>query len=206
MTIESTDNDKGNSFEYRLKEVSDEEIVSILRYRNHFQPQAVKDAIKEALKRGIISSIDDLELDEFKPQSIPAKSLFPISSIEGQNIAIFKSLSRICYGFGIIPFIFGILEIANKRVTIGFFSLIIGISIVYITFNLEKERKRILSQLLLSLNVPAIIYAIYRITSTQNLSRIDIAAIFLIILILLYITFYIHKLTVHFNRNSNGHI
>ena len=35
MTIQSKNNDNGNSFEYRLKEVSDDEIIHILKLREH---------------------------------------------------------------------------------------------------------------------------------------------------------------------------
>ena len=115
MPIDSGNNNEENSFEYRLKEVSDEEIISILSYREHFQQQAVKAAIKEALKRGIITSIDDLNSDKFKPQEVPSSSLFPISISEPQNFAIFRSLCRIFYGIGLIPVIYGIFQITDKN-------------------------------------------------------------------------------------------
>jgi hypothetical protein len=201
MTIDSTDNDEGNSFEYRLKEVSDEEIVSILRYRDHYQPHAVKAAIREALKRGIIESLEDLEKEEFTPQAIP-RSLFPISSVESQNVSIFRSLCRICYGFGIIPSVYGIFQIINHRLTLGIIALAIGISIIFITFKLEKERKQFLSQLLLFFNVPAVCYAIYRLSSSEFFSKMDMVVAIVLIIILLYTTLYIYKMTVRFNRNS----
>jgi hypothetical protein len=200
MTIDSTDNNEGNSFEYRIKEVSDEEIVSILRNREHYQPHAVKAAIKEAIKRGIIESIDDLEKDEFKPQSIP-KSLFPISMVKSQNEAIFKSLCRICYFYGVVPFIYGFFQIANRQLTMGIIAIVFGISMVYLTFKLEKEKKPFLSQLLLFLNIPAIGYAVYRLTSFGNLLTMDIAIIALTIIVLFYTTLYIYKLILYFNRN-----
>jgi hypothetical protein len=201
MTIDSTDNDEGNSFEYRLKEVSDEEIVSILRYREHYQPQAVKAAIREALRRGIIESLEDLEKEEFTPLEIP-RSLFPVSLVESQNVSIFRSLCRICYGFGLIPVIYGILQIANHRLTMGIFALAIGISLIFIVFKLEKEKKLILSQLLLFFNAPAIGYSIYRLTSSEFFSKMDVVVAIVLIIVLLYTTLYIYKLTVRFNRNS----
>jgi hypothetical protein len=201
MTIDSTDNNEGNSFEYRLKEVSDEEIVSILRYRDHYQPQAVKAAVREALKRGIIKSLDDLENDEFKSQPIPPKNLFPISSVETQNLSIFKSLCRICYIFGLILSIFAVFQIVDHHLTMGVIALTIGISLILVTFRLEKEKKLFLSQLLLVFNFPAIGYAIYRLSSVGNPSTMDIIAASVIILVLLYTTLYIYKLTIRFNRN-----
>jgi hypothetical protein len=202
MTIDSTDNNKGNSFEYRLKEVTDEEIVSILRFRDHYQPHAIKAAIREAIKRGIIESIDDLNKEEFKPQPIPPKSLFPVSSINEQNVSIFKSLCRICYAYGIIPALFGIFQIADRHITLGIIALMVGISIIYITFKLEKEKKIFFSQLLLGFNIPAIGYTIFRLTTIGNPSAMDIVAAVVIVFVLLYTTLYIQKLTTRFNRNS----
>jgi hypothetical protein len=201
MTTDSTDNNEGNSFEYRLKEVSDEEIVSILRYREHYQPQAVKAAIREALKRGIISSLDELENEEFKSQPIPSKRLFPVSPVENQNISIFKSLCRLCYGFGIIPIIYGIFQIIKNHITMGIIALVVGLLVVFLTSKLEKEKKISLSQLLLFLNIPAIGFAVFRLSSIGNPSIMDFVVTVVVILILLYTTFYIHKLTLHFNKN-----
>jgi hypothetical protein len=199
MAIDSTDKNEGNSFEYRLKELSDEEIVSILRFRDHYQPQAQRDAIKEALRRGIISSIDDLNNEEFKQQPIPSKSIFPVSMVEAQNQSVFKSLCRICYAYGIFPLIFGILKIIENRLILGIVALALGISILYVTYMIDKEKKLFLSQLLLALNVPAIGFAIYQLATTHP-SAMDVFVIILIISILLYTTLYINKLILRFNR------
>ena len=200
MTIDSTDNNEGNSFEYRLKEVSNEEIVSILKFREHYQPQAVKAAIREAIKRGIIESIEDLEKEEFTPQEIQ-RSLFPISSSKSQNLSLFKSLCRLCYGLGIIPLIFGVLQIPRHQLTMGVIIIIVGLSIIYLTYKLEKEKKLFLSQLLLLFNVPAIGYAIYWISSSKNLSKMDIVVTVIFLIIIFYITIYVNKLNGHFNKN-----
>jgi hypothetical protein len=200
MTIDSTDNDHGNSFEYRLREVSDEEIINILTYKEHFQPHAVKAAIKEALKRGIISSVADLESDKFKPQPLPPKSMFPISVEEGHNIAIFKSLCRITYGFSIIPIVYGILEFAKQNFIVAIAAIIIGFTIVFMTYNLEKKRQLIFSQLLLSLNIPSAGYALYYLISLGKPTMMDIFTALIIVMVILYTTLYLQKLNRHFNK------
>ncbi|MDA3927928.1 MAG: hypothetical protein PF541_03155 [Prolixibacteraceae bacterium] len=132
MNTDSQDKNKRNSFEYKLREVSDEEIISILQYRDHFQAQAVKAALKEALKRGIISDISDLDKEEFQPKPLASRSLFPLGNTEMQNIAIFKSLCRIFYGFGLLPIIFGFIQI-SKHITINSIAAIVtGIVIIFI--------------------------------------------------------------------------
>ena len=202
MTIDSNNNDNGNSFEYRLKKVSDEEIITILRLREHFQPHAVKEAIKEALKRGIISSIEDLNKNEFKPQPLPPKSLFPVSAVESQNIAIFKSLCRISYIFGIIPLIYGVFQLSRNSFIIGSIALITGVLFIFITYKLERQRKPFLSQLLLFFNIPVIVFAsIMLMKPGKTFTTMDLIATIIIITVFLYATIYLNKLTTLFNKN-----
>ena len=52
-------NRKGISFEEQFLDISDQEIVNILKMRKHYQPEAAQTAVNEALKRGIIHSEDD---------------------------------------------------------------------------------------------------------------------------------------------------
>lgn len=201
MIIDSTDNDNGNSFEYRLKEVSDEEIITILRYREHYQLHAAKAAIKEALKRGIISSIDELEKDDFKPQPLPPKSLFPISSVESQNIAIFKSLCRTNYLFAIIPVVFAVFQAVNHSYIIAVISFLFSLPILFYTYKLEKERKTLFAQLLLLIYVPLIGFAIYNLSRNKP-TTMDLVFTIVFIVVIMYTTFYLNKLSNYFTKNS----
>lgn len=201
MIIDSTDNDNVNSFEYRLKEVSDEEIITILRLREHYQAHAVKAAIKEALKRGIISSMEELEKDKFKPQPLPPRSLFPISLVESQNNSIFKSLCRINYLFGIIPVVFAIFQAVNHNYASAIISFLISFPIFFYTYKLEKERRTLFAQLLLILYVPLIGFAVYNL-SLNKPSKIDYVFATVIIVVIIYTTFYLYKLSNYFTKNS----
>ena len=202
MSNDSQDKNNGNSFEYRLREVSNEEIISILRFRDHFQKHAVKAAIKEALKRGIIQSIDDLNNEEFQPQALPPRSLFPIGLSEPQNIGIFKSLCRIFYGFGILPIIYGVFNF-RKNFSWGLVvAMLIGIIVIYVANRLEKTQKPFYSNIILALNLPAMGFGIYYLTSTGNPSTMDAVAIAIVIIVMLYTTFYANKLASHFNKKN----
>lgn len=201
MTIQSTDKNDGNSFEYRLREVTDEEIINILRFREHYQPHAVREAIKEAIKRGIINSIDDLENEEFKPLPLPSKSLFPISRNEYQNTSVFKSLCRIVYIIALIPIIYGIIQITVHNNNSAVITVLVGISIVFLTIKLEKEKKTIYSFILLFLNVLTIGTVIFYLLSMNNPSTMDIFTAVVIIVVFLYSTIYLHKLNLYFNKN-----
>ena len=201
MAIDSTDKD-GKSFEYRLKEVSDEEIITILRFREHYQQHVVKEAIKEALLRGIISSIEDLEKDEFKPQQLPAKSLFPISYSESQNLDLFKSISRILYLFSAMPVAYGIYISTQHQFLIGSFSFLIGLIAIFVVWKVAKTKKIFFAQVLLLFNIPAIIFTFYSLSKSDDLSRMSIFTTILFIITLLYCSIYILKLTTYLNKNN----
>jgi len=202
MNNETQDKNNGN-FEYRLREVSNEEIISILRYREHFNPHAVKAAIKEAFKRGIISDIKDLDNEEFQPQELAPKSLFPISYLDKQNYIVFRSLCRIFYGMGLLPIIYGILQISKHFSFNAIGAILTGLIIIVIANRLEKTFKPFFANLLLALNLPAIGFAVYYLTSIGNPSTMDTFAVAIVILILLYTTFYVNKLSSHFNKKND---
>ncbi|HPR32500.1 MAG TPA: hypothetical protein PLK12_10400 [Prolixibacteraceae bacterium] len=202
MGKEPSEEENRKSFEYHLKEVSNEEIISILRYREHFQPHAVKEAIREAIRRGIIQSVEDLNREEFKPQPLPPRSLFPVSSQAPQNLAIFKSLCRIFYGFGLLPVILGVFQFLDHNYLFAASAIVLGLLVIVLTYRLEKEKNPLVAKALLFLNVPAIGYALFRITASGNPSTMDFVAAAIIILVLLYTSFYLHKLTTVLSRNN----
>jgi hypothetical protein len=204
MSSESNEKYEGNSFEFRLKEVSDDEIISILRYREHFQAAAFKAAINEALKRGIISSVDDLEKEEFKPQELPPRSMFPLGNNLEQNIFVLRSLCRIFYGFGIIPFIYGYFQFSQKKAGMAIIALLIGISVFYIANRLERKRKPIFSLMMLSVNIPAIGFAIYKLSALGVPQTMDIVAATIILLILMYTTLYAHKIVEFIQKETTS--
>lgn len=206
MTIETDDKNNGNSFEYRLREVSDEEILSILKYREHFQASAFKAAIKEALKRGLIESVDELNTDKFSPMDPPAKSLFPVGTYPQQNLAIFKSLCRIFYGVGLIPVLYGAVKLASGFSTGALAALLTGILFIYLAFRLEKTLKVLFANLILAFNLPAIAFAIYFLTSKGSTVTMDLVAVTIVLIVLLYISLYARKISIKFEQNERKDI
>lgn len=203
MNNKLNENTNDDSFEYRLKEVSNEEIISILKYRDHFQQQAVKTAIKEALKRGIITSVEDLNSEEFHPLPLQPRSIFPLGTTKKLTFAIFKSLCRIYYGYGFLPIIFGIIQFSHRKPFKAIAAILLGLLVIFFVNRLEKTVKPFYSNLLMAFNVPAIGYAIYFLTSLGNATTMDTVAIAIVILVLMYTTFYLNKLTSHFNGDKN---
>jgi hypothetical protein len=203
MGKEIKDNDQDNSFEYRLKEVSDEEIISILRYREHFNPQAVKAAVKEALKRGLIESVDDLNKPDFSPLPIPPRSIFPIGANRTYTFAIFKSLCRIYYGFALIPFIYGIFSIVGGTVFIGLAAIIAAIGVMFVINRLEKKVELFWANTLVFVNLPAIAWGTFYLSFKSNLAIMDIFSVAVVVIVLLYSSIYLRKLTNFLNGETD---
>jgi hypothetical protein len=208
MTKQSTknenENENENSFEYKLAEVSDEEIISILRYKEHFHKKAVKAAVKEALHRGIINSVDDLEKKKFQPQPLQPKTIFPIGTSDAYTIRIFKSLCRIAYGFGLLPIIYATFQFLHHNYINGITASLAGFAIFFIVYKLDTTLSRQYSNYLLLLNIGAAIIAILHLKSLGAPTAMDGFAISIVVIVILYITFYLRKLTHYFYKKNNA--
>jgi hypothetical protein len=196
MSFESNDNSDVNSYEYKLTKVSNDEIISILRYREHFQPNAVKAAIKEALNRGIIQSVDELDNDEFKPQQMPPRSMFPLANTLNHNTLLLRSLCRIFYGFGLIPIVYGLIRYSVLGLIISSIAFISGLLILYVAYQLNKTYKSLYAYLILSLNIPAVSFSVYFLLQKGAPAGMDIFATVVINVIVLYTTIYAHKIAI----------
>lgn len=96
-------------FATQIPEYSDGEILEILKKRSHYQPEAARLAIDEALKRKLIFSEDDLLAREYRPKPL-RKTLFPKIEDKTQKQKISRSISRGLLITGVIPIIFGLLK------------------------------------------------------------------------------------------------
>jgi hypothetical protein len=204
MNWEPNDNLDTNSFEYKLKQMSDDELVSILRYREEFQPHAVNKAIKEAISRGIISSVEELESDEFKPQQIPPRSLFPLANTFAQNMMILKSLCRIFFGYGIIPILYGVFRFRESNYTLSALAITIGIIILAVAYQLNKTAKQIYAIMMMAVNLPAIAVVVYFLIKKGTPTAMDIVATAVVLLILIYTTLYASKISSFLQRKNNS--
>lgn len=178
----------------RFSEISDEEIISILIHREHFTKEAIGLAIGEALKRNIISSVEELDTDKFAPQPVPPRSLFPIAHTKKQNEIILKSMCRIFYGFGLVPLIYAFMYFRNSLWQ-SIFAAVLGLTVILFAVNLNKSKKPFWANLLLALNLPVMGITIYKLTALGTILLMDGLAATLIVFIFLYITIYANKVS-----------
>ncbi len=57
--------DSPQPIEERISGLSRDELMMALRMRKHYQPEAAAAAVKEAIRRGLIRTEEDLSLPEF---------------------------------------------------------------------------------------------------------------------------------------------
>lgn len=189
---------KKNNNEVDLKErfsdISNEEIISILIHREHFNTEAAELAIEEALKRNIINSLEELESEKFAPKPIPPRSIFPVAHTKQQNETILKSMCRIFYGFGLVPLIYAFMYF-QSNISQSIVGIILGVLIIVFAANLNKSKKPFWANILLALNLPIMGIAIYKLSAMGTVMLMDTLAGSLIVFIFLYITIYANKVS-----------
>ena len=119
----------------------------------------------------------------------------------GQTKAILRSLCRVFYGFGIIPIVFGVMELASKNMGGALAYIIAGLIVITAAYLLERNAKPLVASFFLMINIPVIGYAIHRLMAMGAPSLMDGFAVVLICLVVLYTTFYANKLTGVINKS-----
>lgn len=194
-------NREGISFEEQFLDISDQEIVNILKMRKHYQPEAAQAAINEAQKRGIIHSEDDLLGEEFRPQGLGRPSFFPIGNTEAQNQAILNSLCRIMYGISLIPLIMTYYQFNNGKIISAILHLAAALIAMAVTYRLNRTKRSFLAHLLLAFNVPVMGYAIYLLSEKGIPTTMDAVATAVVLLTILYTTISMNLVAAKLQRN-----
>ncbi|QGY46818.1 hypothetical protein GM418_25120 [Maribellus comscasis] len=161
MREKSKVNKEKPDFVAQIPEYSDEEILEILKKRNHYQPDAARLAINEALKRNLINTEDDLLQMEYRVKPLK-KSFFPEIDDDTQKKKISRSISRGLFIAGIIPLIFGLIKINEGQQTEGGIVIVVGILWMALAAQTIREVKPGTLRLFLIFLVIAAVY-IFRI-------------------------------------------
>jgi hypothetical protein len=130
--------------------LSKEELLTALKNRKGYEPEATEVIIREAIRRGLIDSEDDLLSPEFNP--VPARfTFFPCPGSEMARNRIIKSLMRSLMIPGIIPVYFGIMKFGIPKYIEG--AALVSLGAIWITMALfimlRYERKLIYPMTLL---------------------------------------------------------
>jgi hypothetical protein len=138
MTEKSIENKNKTDFKNLIPEYSDDEILSILKKRKHYQKEAAELAIEEAIKRELIHSEQDLFSDSFKDKPLKS-SIFPAISRDGNKEKIRKSIARGLILLGSVPTVWGILNISEGTIPEGILLVFLGASWIYASAKLMRS-------------------------------------------------------------------
>lgn len=127
-----------NHFNQSIPELGDEEIIKILKLRKHYQPEAARSAISEAIKRGIINSEQDLFDKQFDTEPVHRK-IFPEIENENARNKTIKSISRALLLVGILPVVWGFLKVNEKHILEGAVLLLFGVLWVFSSASYRKK-------------------------------------------------------------------
>jgi hypothetical protein len=170
-------------FRKRIAACSNEELKEILRKRMHYIPEAAQFAIGEAIKRGIISSEQDLLAPEYRT-SEPGFTWFPRIADLKQRARIRKSISRSLMFAGFIPTVFGLMEVLEHNLSEGLLIMAFGLLWMFMAIQLFRFYNRYYVFMLLFENLAGTFYAVYRLMekgATTALDYFAIGAFFLLV-------------------------
>ena len=182
-----------SDFRSSIPNYSDEEILTILKKRKQYQPEAAKLAIQEAIKRGLINSEQDLFSEKFQEQS--SKSfLFPIIIDNKHKDKIRKSIARILLITGSIPVVWGIFEITKSKLTESVLLILLGAIWIYASAQLMKIVQLKMVNLLFVMLVASVAYIVKILVGMKGLVIMDYFIPAILLSLIIYGLLFIRRL------------
>ena len=180
-------------FRKDIAEYSDERILEILKQRDHYQAEAAQLAIEEAIKRGIIFSEQDLFAEEYKVEVLDTKVIPKIRKPENKE-KIRRSLARSLVLFGIMPLVFGFVQINSANHVEGVLILFVGLLWMYFSAQLIKQYHKPFINLLLTLSLLAVSYVYTKLVLANGFVFFDFFLPGVLLSLLIYGLFFLKGL------------
>lgn len=182
-----------NDFKKDIPEYSDDRIREILKLRDHYQPEAAKMAIDEAIKRGIIFSEQDLFAEEYMVKELES-SIFPSIKKEDNRTKIRRSIARSLAVCGAIPTAFGILQMYQGKSIEGVLILLFGLIWLYCAVDLIKNYNKMFVYVILLESIIALVYVSTKLILTQHMVYFDYFVPVVLFLLIVYGLFFMKRI------------
>jgi hypothetical protein len=193
MKENSNTENQSEHFRDVMQRHSDEELVKVLKKRKHYQPEAAKQAVSEAISRGIINSEQDLFSDKFA--EIPVKTrLYP--EIENPEVRkkVKRSISRSLLLVGVIPLVWSLARWNINTLPVSLMVLSFGLVWIGISTGLLVTKNVRFAYGLLFLMVPGLIFLVRMLLQNRFLLAYEIVVPVVLTVLILYGVGYLHKL------------
>lgn|GEM_PF-3594446 len=148
----------------RFLEYTDEQILKILKQRTYYTQEAVQLAIDEAIKRKILNSEQDLISEKYRIEELQF-SWFPKPHNQENRKRISRSIGRSLVICGVLPVVFGLVEMNTADRTSGSLILLFGLLWIFLSAQMQRSYHRVIPVLLLTANVLATAYVYFRLLS-----------------------------------------
>jgi len=168
----SKEEDAQPDFEKIYSEYSDNEIIDILKRRKHYQEEAAKQAINEAIKRGMINSEQDLFSEDYQVEPLKFTLIPKIERAEARRKTQ-RSLARSLAIAGAMPVIWGGLKIIRGAILEGVILFILGGIWIYISIQIFKKKSRWQSVLYLIWGAGAVYMTVF-FAAQKSLVYVDV--------------------------------
>lgn len=190
---ENSNENQVEHFRNVMKAHTDDELTEVLRKRKQYQPEAEKQAVLEAIGRGIINSEQDLLSEKFA--ETPRKfELFPqIKNITARN-KLKRSIARGLLLVGIIPIVWGLRTWGGVSVTESLLVIFYGLIWCTVAFALWRKNNVFLSYSLLFLLVPGLVYLVRTMLKNPFHPAYEILVPVVLIAFIFYGVGYLRKL------------
>ncbi len=172
MPEKSKANGINSDFENTMGSLNDEQLKEALKKRNLYQPEAAQAAIKEAIKRELIYSEEDLVNTEYRAKPMK-KKLFPEIDNKKIRVKIRKSVARGLLLSGILPTIYGVVRMNAGFANEGVLILLFGVVWMGISAWLIRQYSKTAISVLFGLAGLAAIYSIILLSSQPRFAFMD---------------------------------
>lgn len=163
---------ENTDFRKDIPEYSDEQITEVLKLRDHYQPEAARLAIDEALRRGIIHTEQDLLAEAYRCEPIKF-SLFPNIKREKNREKIRKSIARSLVVCSVLPIVFGLIELNRNNLIEGSVVLFFGFIWLFCASQLIRTFHLIFVRGLMIETILAALFIGYKIISKATFIFMD---------------------------------
>lgn len=190
--ISKTENNN-HEFQEIFNKHTDEQILEILKKREHYRPEAVDVAVREAIDRKLIHSEQDLFSPEFSPEPLKPK-LIPDIHREKNRIRIRKSLGRSLLIAGVLPLIFGFVRYNAGQLFEGIGILVFGLTWMFLSAQIIRKGSKSVIHLLLGITFASLIYVGYLFAGSKSVIFMDVFITGVLYLLVFYGLFFARKL------------
>ena len=173
MREKSTHKKRKSDYRALIPEYNDNEILEILKKRNYYEPEAAELAIKEAIKRGLIYSENDLVAEEFRMEPLRFK-LFPPIEKDHQKEKIRKSIARALVITGVIPVVWGFIRINDGIKFEGSILVLLGAIWIFLSSRIFSRVTPEIIRMLFVILAVSVIYVAKVLVSFRSIVFMDV--------------------------------